>query len=859
MKPSRLPVGLLAVLLLAVGASSASAVTVHLENGTTLSYLAAPGTSPPGAGSAQPFDAFFDNLDYNGGPVMTSNTNYTLYWSPAGAGAYPAGFITGVNTYFKDLEHDSGGHQNVDSVASQYNDAAGEFAEYNSKFGGELLDKHGYPFNGCTSAPKCLTDEQIQDELVRFISEEHLPTGLNHEYFVLTPEGVESCFEAAGLACSANAESHQAYCAYHGNIPLEGGGEIVYANDPFVNGKNCDEPTHHINGPSDSALFGGLSHEHNESVTDPEPNNAWTDFGGSGGTTGYEIGDKCRTFKEATEFGTPIGEVEVEGKKLTYNQEINGHRYWYQQEWSNKGHECLQRLTFEASETPNATFTSSAVAGDEVKFDATGSSTGARYTWQFNDLLGHHENTTIETSGLTLNHTFPSAGTYTVALTVFKPDGTSKGIAKKVFVGEKPQSIKFESSAPGSAAVEGASYSVSAKASSELSVELAIDASSGSVCSISGSTVSFIAAGMCTIDADQAGDSEYEPAVRVQQSFPVAKGSQSINFTSSAPSSAAVGGSTYAVTATGGGSGNTVTITIDATSTAVCSISDSTVSFIGPGTCTIDANQAGSANFNAAAQGQQSFAVGKGVQAITFTSAAPSSAAVGGSTYAVTATGGASGSPVGFTIDASSGSVCSMSGSTVSFIGSGICTIDANQAGSASFNPAPQAQQSFAVSAPSTSTSMPTSPTPMSPLIPSLVSAANSNFTATGASFSPTTGAITFTESVGEPGTFSWLLTFQNGKFGAFASSKTKCKSDFIRLNGKCLPSRIVFAKGSRPVTASGRVSFTLKPSASALKALKNAVKQRKALPVTMTLTFQSSLGGSPVSHTQSLAVRLKK
>jgi len=50
---------------------------------------------------------------------------------------------------------------------------------------------------------------------------------------------------------------------------------------------------HHINGPSDSALFGGLSHEHNESLTDPEPNNAWTDFGGSGETTGYEIGDKC--------------------------------------------------------------------------------------------------------------------------------------------------------------------------------------------------------------------------------------------------------------------------------------------------------------------------------------------------------------------------------------------------------------------------------------------------------------------------------------------------------------------------------------------------------------------------------------
>jgi len=769
-KPPRLLVPLFVVLLLAIGTSSASAIIVHLEDGTTLSYLAAPGTSPPGAGVSR-FDAFFKNLDYNGGPVMTSNTNYTLYWSPGGASAYPAGFITGVNTYLKDLEHDSRGHQNVDSVASQYNDAAGEFAEYNSKFGGELLDKHAYPANGCTRAPKCLTDKQIQEELVRFIAEEHLPTGLNHEYFVLTPEGVESCFEAAGDACSANvtSPSFQKYCAYHGNIPLEGGGEIIYANDPFVNGKKCDEKEHHINGPSDSALFGGLSHEHNESLTDPEPNNAWTDFGGSGETTGYEIGDKCRTFIESTEFGTPLGEVEVEGKKLTYNQEVNGHKYWYQQEWSNKGHKCLQRLTFEASEAPNATFTNAAVAGNEVKFDATGSTEGAsvRYSWQFNDAEVGIEPKTIETEARTLTHTFPAHGTYTVALTVFKPDGTSKGVAKKVFVAEKSQTLKFESSSPGSAVVGGSTYAVAATASSGLMVSF----SSGtpSVCTVSGTTVSFIGAGTCTIDADQAGNSEYEPAVQAQQSFSVAMGSQTINFTSSAPGSASVGGPTYAVSATA-----------------------------------------------------------------------------------------SSGLPVSLTIDASSGSVCSISGSTVSFIGAGTCTIDASEAGNANFDAAPLAQQSFAVSAQTALASISTS-TPTSTLIPRLVSAPNSNFTATRAAFSQTTGTITFTESVVDPGTFSWLLTFQNGKFGAFASRNTKCKSGLIRLNGNCRPARIVFAKGSKTVAAAGTVSFTLKPSVSALKALKNALKHRKGLPVTMTLAFQSSLGGSPVSHTHSLTVKLKK
>ena len=47
------------------------------------------------------------------------------------------------------------------------------------------------------------------------------------------------------------------------------------------------------------------------------------------------------------------------------------------------------------------------------------------------------------------------------------------------------------------------------------------------------------------------------------------------------------------------------------------------MTFIGAGTCVIDANQAGSSNYNAAPQAQQSFAVGKGNQTITFTSTAP--------------------------------------------------------------------------------------------------------------------------------------------------------------------------------------------------------------------------------------------
>ena len=131
------------------------------------------------------------------------------------------------------------------------------------------------------------------------------------------------------------------------------------------------------------------------------------------------------------------------------------------------------------------------------------------------------------------------------------------------------------------------------------------------------------------------------------------KASQTIVFTSTAPSGAKVGGSTYEVAATGGGSGNPVTFTIDPSASSVCSIAGSTVSFTAVGTCKVNANQAGNANYEPAAQAQQSFAVAKGDQAIVFTSTAPSGAKVGGSTYEVAATGGGSGNPVTFSIDPS--------------------------------------------------------------------------------------------------------------------------------------------------------------------------------------------------------------
>jgi hypothetical protein len=85
-------------------------------------------------------------------------------------------------------------------------------------------------------------------------------------------------------------------------------------------------------------------------------------------------------------------------------------------------------------------------------------------------------------------------------------------------------------------------------------------------------------------------------------------------------------------------------------------------------------------------------------QAIIFN--APAAGTVGTSAT-LTATGGASGNPVVFTVDSSSGAgVCNVSGTngtTVNYTAAGTCVIDANQAGNASYLAAPQVQGTITV------------------------------------------------------------------------------------------------------------------------------------------------------------------
>ncbi len=342
----------------------------------------------------------------------------------------------------------------------------------------------------------------------------------------------------------------------------------------------------------------------------------------------------------------------------------------------------------------------------------------------------------ISTSGL-LSGSPTAAGSYPVTVTATDATGASGSTTFTISVSPAPQLISF--TAPASGSVGGTDTLTATGGGSGNPVVFSLDPSSGTgVCTVSGTTVSYQAAGSCVIDANQAGNTSYTPAPQVTETITVGPGAQSISFTP--PASGTVGG-TDTLTATGGGSGNPVVFTVDPSSgTGVCTVSGTTISYQAAGSCVIDANQAGNTSYTPAPQVTQTITVGPGAQSISFT--APASGSVGGSAT-LTATGGDSGNPVVFTVDPSSGTgVCTVSGTTISYQAAGSCVIDANQAGNTSYTPAPQVTQTITVQ------SGPVFVLDSPPLTATSGQAYDYTFTASG------TPAPTYTLAAGAP---SWL------------------------------------------------------------------------------------------------------
>lgn len=178
---------------------------------------------------------------------------------------------------------------------------------------------------------------------------------------------------------------------------------------------------------------------------------------------------------------------------------------------------------------------------------------------------------------------------------------------------------------------------------------------------------------------------------------------QVVTFTSDAPVDARVGQS-YRPAATGGGSGTPVVLSVDPASADVCSMRLGVVTFDAPGTCTVDADQAASEGF-AAGHAEQSFAVGKADQLITFEQ--PGNAVFGGADVplAASATSG-----LAVTLTSQTPDVCTVVGASAHPVSAGTCTITASQPGNGLFDAAAPVSRSLTVAkAPITVTTRATS------------------------------------------------------------------------------------------------------------------------------------------------------
>jgi hypothetical protein len=127
-----------------------------------------------------------------------------------------------------------------------------------------------------------------------------------------------------------------------------------------------------------------------------------------------------------------------------------------------------------------------------------------------------------------------------------------------------------------------------------------VDPTTTGVCSVDFSAtpavVTAITGGTCKVNITKAGDSDFEPATTVV-TFTIQKNTQA-SLTVSSTKTAAMKDETATLSATGGSSSGNISYSV-VTGAAVCSISGSTITFIGAGTCSVKATRAGDANYDA--------------------------------------------------------------------------------------------------------------------------------------------------------------------------------------------------------------------------------------------------------------------
>ena len=173
------------------------------------------------------------------------------------------------------------------------------------------------------------------------------------------------------------------------------------------------------------------------------------------------------------------------------------------------------------------------------------------------------------------------------------------------------QAITFDAQA-GQTYSPGGAFAIDPLAVASSGLDVVYGSTTPSVCVAGGASVSILAAGTCTITADQPGDAAWNPALQVEQSLTIAQAGQTLTFPTQAETQRWFHtGATFEIsplaTSTEPNSGET--IVYSSLTPGVCSVSGTTVAMLSGGLCTLAADQAGNANYSAATQATTSVSI----------------------------------------------------------------------------------------------------------------------------------------------------------------------------------------------------------------------------------------------------------